>query len=197
MHRGHTVIAFLTFLLLPGIPSSSAEPAIAGLDPGLEVPEPDAPGAPDDFPAPRRRLFCTCWEPDSDEFEMEDPAISPPSPPVPTPRKKKVIVHGSSFNVDSAVIRPEAAPVLHEAARVLSGAGVVVVVVHAPDGPGDTAYRSILARRRAKTARHFLIGHGIAARRIAIEGLDPLHHTSPHDTLGSLAQKCPAELHVE
>lgn len=200
MHRGQALMAFLSLLLLPAIRCATTEAAIARLVPDLAVPEPetDGPDLPDNFPAPHRPLFCACWEPDSDEWEMEYPSLFPPAPSLPTPLKKKVVVHGGSFDANAATIRPEAVPVLHEAAQALSGRGAVVVVVHAPDGPGNTAYRSILARRRAKAVRHFLIGHGIAARRIAIEGLDPLRLTSPHDnTLGSRTQKCPAELHVE
>lgn len=113
---------------------------------------------------------------------------------LPSPAHKKVITHGIDFEPNTAIIRPEASPVLNETVQLLGSDAPIVITVEPPsDDRRSHAYRLLLARRRAKAVRRYLVDHGVAARRIAL----------PHDaaaavaTGDSAADNQPVELHVE
>jgi hypothetical protein len=87
---------------------------------------------------------------------------------LPAPSFRKIIAHGVDFEADTATIRSEALPVLSAAAQLL-GSDCPVVIVVAPlisDHYSD-AYRELLARRRAKAMRRYLVDQGIGVDRIA------------------------------
>jgi outer membrane protein OmpA-like peptidoglycan-associated protein len=117
---------------------------------------------------------------------------------LPAPTKRKIVVHRVDFDPDSAVIQPEAFPVLEEATALLTGDEPIDVVVNEPsDGSLSVAYRSVLVRRRTQAVRRFLMRHGSTATRLTIEGLD-----QPPPSLATRAgdggvHNRPAELRIE
>ena len=122
-------------------------------------------------------------------------AVPAPAQALPAPAKMKVVVHGLDFESDSAVIQPEALPVLDETARVAhdTDIGTILVVIDQPaPGTRGATHDAILKRQRAKAVRHFLLSRGVSARRITIREL-----SAPPLSLANKASTCPAELYVQ
>jgi outer membrane protein OmpA-like peptidoglycan-associated protein len=117
---------------------------------------------------------------------------------LPAPTKRKIVLHRVDFDPDSAVIQPEAFPVLEEATASLTGDEQIAIVVNEPsDGNSSVAYRSALVRRRAQAVRRFLMRHGSTATRLTIEGLDQPPPSLATRAGDGGAHNRPAELHVE
>lgn len=107
--------------------------------------------------------------------------------------QRRIVAHGVDFQPNTANISPDALPVLDEALELLGSNGPVVVVVDgsAHNGHSDV-FENLLARRRAKAVRRYLIDHGVPAHRI----------TLPPDVTGTIAtndsppHSQPLELHL-
>jgi outer membrane protein OmpA-like peptidoglycan-associated protein len=116
---------------------------------------------------------------------------------LPAPTKRKVVLHRVDFEADSAVIQPEAFPVLEEATALLTGDEQTTIVVNEPNDSGSSvAYRSVLVRRRAQAVRRFLTRHGSTAR-LTIEGLDQPPPSLATRAGDGGAHNRPAELRIE
>jgi outer membrane protein OmpA-like peptidoglycan-associated protein len=117
---------------------------------------------------------------------------------LPAPTKRKIVLHRVDFDPDSAVIHPEAFPILEEATASLSGDEPIEVVVNEPsDSDPSIAYRSELVRRRAQAVRRFLVQHGSTATRLTIEGLDQPPPSLATRAGDGGAHNRPAELRIE
>jgi peptidoglycan-associated lipoprotein len=99
---------------------------------------------------------------------------------LPRPSQKRIVAHAVTFEPDTAIIRPEAFPVLNEAAELLGTAAPIVVHVDQPsDERRPAAYQSLLARRRDKAVRWYLVEQGIALDRFTLPpdaGAPPFHN---------------------
>ena len=74
-------------------------------------------------------------------------------PPPPPAAKKKLILRGVNFDFDKSNIRPDAVPILEEAARILKDNPTVAVQVQGyTDSIGTEAYNLRLSERRAASA---------------------------------------------
>ena len=142
------------------------------------------------------------------KYAFNGPAEAPPpppppapvakAPPPPPPVKKKIVLRSVHFDFDKSAIRPDAVPILNEAAETLRGEGGVAVIVEGhTDSVGTDAYNQKLSHRRADAVRQYLVKHGIAANRITTEGLGESRPVASNDTPDGRAQNRRVELHVE
>jgi len=132
-------------------------------------------------------------------------AAPPPAPapaqveaPPPPPVKKAIVLRSVHFDFNKADIRPDAQPVLNEAAEELNNAGTVgVLVVGHTDSIGSDAYNLKLSKRRADAVAKYLSSHGVNASRLKTEGAGKSQPVASNDTPDGRAQNRRVELHVE
>jgi outer membrane protein OmpA-like peptidoglycan-associated protein len=129
---------------------------------------------------------------------VAEAAPPPPPPPAPTPAvKKKIILRGVTFDFDKASIRAEARPILDEATSTLQEHSAITIVAEGyTDDIGSEAYNQKLSVRRAKAVRDYLVGHGIAASRVTVEGFGESHPVASNATAEGRAQNRRVELRV-
>jgi outer membrane protein OmpA-like peptidoglycan-associated protein len=82
------------------------------------------------------------------------------------------VIHGITFGFDSAVIRPESAPVLDELFKNLQAdpRGRIVIEGHT-SSEGAEAYNERLSQQRAESVRADLVRRGLADVRVTATGL--------------------------
>jgi hypothetical protein len=125
-------------------------------------------------------------------------AAPPPPAPTPAPVKKKIVLRGVHFDFDKAVIRPDAEPILDEAARTLGEEGEIRVSVEGhTDSIGTEEYNRRLSLRRADAVRAYLERKGVAAHRMTVEGLGESQPVASNDTAAGRAQNRRVELEVK
>ena len=133
----------------------------------------------------------------------EAPPPPPPPPPVvaqapPPPVKKKIVLRSVHFDFNKSNIRPDAVPVLDEAAKILKDDPTVPVVVAGhTDSIGSDAYNMKLSQRRADAVKDYLVSHGVDASRIRAEGFGKGQPVASNDTADGRAQTRRVELHDE
>jgi outer membrane protein OmpA-like peptidoglycan-associated protein len=82
------------------------------------------------------------------------------------------IIHGINFDVDSAVIRSESAPVLGELYRSLSADRSASIVIEGhTSSEGTDAYNQGLSERRAQAVVADLARRGLPASRVRAAGI--------------------------
>jgi OOP family OmpA-OmpF porin len=138
------------------------------------------------------------------KWSFKKPAPPPPPPPVaqapppPPPVKEKIVLRAVHFDFNKANIRPDARPILDEAARMLKERGEVSVIVEGhTDSIGSDAYNMKLSMRRADAVKRYLIEHGIAASRITAEGFGKRQPVASNATAEGRAQNRRVELRVQ
>ena len=114
------------------------------------------------------------------------------------PTKEKIVLRAVHFDFNKANIRPDARPILDEAARILKERGDIhVVVAGHTDSVGSDAYNMKLSNRRAEAVKRYLVDHGIAASRITSEGFGKREPVASNATAEGRAQNRRVELHVQ
>jgi outer membrane protein OmpA-like peptidoglycan-associated protein len=143
------------------------------------------------------------------KYAFNGPAAAPPpAPPAPPqvaqvpapvrPAKKKIVLRSVHFDFDKSTIRPDAVPVLNEAAETLKAEGGIAVIVEGhTDSVGTDAYNQKLSHRRADAVRQYLVKHGIPANRITTEGFGKSRPVASNDTADGRAQNRRVELRVD
>ncbi len=125
------------------------------------------------------------------------PPAPPPPPPPPPPVQKKIILRGVNFDFDRADIRPDARPILDEAARILKEEPNVQVDVQGyTDSIGSDEYNLKLSRRRAESVRVYLVSQGIASSRMTVQGFGESNPVASNATADGRAQNRRVELKV-
>jgi len=131
------------------------------------------------------------------------PPPVPPAPLVaaapapPPPMKKKIILRGVNFDFDKSKVRPDAVPILDEAAKTLVGEADVKVAVNGyTDGIGTAAYNQALSERRAGAVKGYLETHGVAASRMTATGFGKTNPVATNETAEGRAQNRRVELLV-
>ena len=127
------------------------------------------------------------------------PAAAPPPPPPPPPprpvAKERIVLRGVHFDFDRYNIRPDAAPILDEAADILSKHPDVTVDVDGYcDAIGSYRYNLRLSQRRADAVAGYLEGKGIAASRLVTHGYGKTHFVATNATPEGRAQNRRVEL---
>ena len=130
--------------------------------------------------------------------QHEEPPPPPPAPAPPPPVvKKKIVLRGVNFDFDKATIRPDAAEILDEAARILNGEPDVRVSVDGhTDARGTDEYNQRLSERRADAVVNQLTRLGVSASRLQPQGYGESRPVASNDTEEGRAQNRRVELNV-
>ena len=103
-----------------------------------------------------------------------------------------LLVHFESdvlFDIDSAVVKPEARSALDDAAQVFMEFPKTAIVVQGhTDSTGTEAHNQGLSERRAQSVTGYLIGRGIDGARIASVGYGEGHPIATNDTASGRSQ---------
>jgi outer membrane protein OmpA-like peptidoglycan-associated protein len=125
-------------------------------------------------------------------------AAAPPPAPTPVPVKKKIVLRGVNFDFDKATIRPDARPILDQAAETLKQEGDIGIAVEGhTDSVGSDEYNQRLSVRRAKAVKDYLAGKGIDPSRMSVTGYGESKPVASNDTAEGRAQNRRVELRVE
>lgn len=139
-------------------------------------------------------------------WSFAEPVAPPPRPapvaPVPAPlaqlKKEKIVLRGVHFDFNKANIRPDAQPILDQAASILRGhPDVHVAIAGHTDAIGSDAYNLKLSEQRAAAVKGYLVDHGVAATRLTSEGFGKRRPVAANDTDDGRAQNRRVELQVE
>jgi OmpA-OmpF porin, OOP family len=123
----------------------------------------------------------------------------PPPPPLPTPAlaptKQRIVLRGVNFDFNSSDIRPEARPVLDQAAEILkANPGVDVKVEGHTDSVGTAEYNQALSVRRAESVYRYLVNRGVDPERFRVEGFGKSQPIASNETEAGRAQNRRVEL---
>ena len=127
-----------------------------------------------------------------------EPIPPPPPPPAPSPpARRKIVLRGVNFDFDKATIRPDAADILAEAARILEEEpGINVSVDGHTDAVGSDAYNERLSEQRAGAVRDHLARLGVAPGRLQTRGFGESRPVASNATEEGRAQNRRVELNV-
>jgi outer membrane protein OmpA-like peptidoglycan-associated protein len=130
-----------------------------------------------------------------DRAVIEQKVTPPPPPPPAPPVQKKIILRGVNFDFDKANIRPDAVPILREAATILKeNPNLKVSVEGHTDAVGSDEYNLKLSLRRANAVKQFLAKEGIDEARLSTRGLGESQPVASNDTDDGRAQNRLVEL---
>jgi len=134
------------------------------------------------------------------------PVAAPTPAPVaaPTPVAAPVLakdhpltLKGVNFNFDSAKLRPQAYPILNQAADNLKAANYPHVQVDGyTDSIGTYAYNIKLSERRAQSVKKYLIGKGVPADTLTTKGYGETHFVDTNKTRAGRYENRRVELRV-
>jgi OOP family OmpA-OmpF porin len=135
----------------------------------------------------------------AEQVALSPPPPPPPPSPAPTPAaapiKQRIVLRGVNFDFNSADIRPEARPVLDQAAAILkANPGVDVQVEGHTDSVGTPEYNQALSVRRAESVYRYLVNRGVAPERFRVEGFGETHPIASNETEAGRAQNRRVEL---
>lgn len=106
----------------------------------------------------------------------------PDCPPPPPDLGCGAIVHALAFDRDSAVLRPESAPVLDALHRGLAADAAASVTIEGhSSSDGDPAYNQQLSERRAAAVVEALVQRGIAPARLSAAGIGERRPIAPNN----------------
>lgn len=125
-----------------------------------------------------------------------EPEAPPPPPPAPAPpTKQKMVLRGVNFDFDKSNIRPDARPILDEAARSLKDNPDLRVQVQGyTDSVGTDQYNQRLSVRRAQAVKDYLVSKGVASSRLQVKGFGESNPVASNDTAEGRAQNRRVEL---
>jgi outer membrane protein OmpA-like peptidoglycan-associated protein len=122
-------------------------------------------------------------------------AEAAPPPPPPPPAQERIVLRGVHFDFNRANIRPDARPILDEAADILAKHPNVAVDVNGYcDAIGSFAYNLKLSQRRADAVASYLESKGIPASRLVTHGYGKTHFVATNATAEGRAQNRRVEL---
>lgn len=127
---------------------------------------------------------------------VQAPPPAPPAPPASAPApRQKIVLRGVHFDFNKANIRPDAAPILDEAAALLAQSpGVTVEVNGYCDAIGSVAYNLKLSQLRADAVVGYLVNKGVASDRLIAHGYGKTDFVADNATAAGRAQNRRVEL---
>jgi OOP family OmpA-OmpF porin len=126
------------------------------------------------------------------------PPMTHQPPPPPPPVAEKIVLRGVNFDFDKSNIRPDAAVILDEAARILgSGPGPAVSVEGNTDSIGTEQYNQGLSERRANSVKKYLVEHGVEESRLSTIGYGESRPIASNQTREGRALNRRVELNVQ
>lgn len=128
--------------------------------------------------------------------------VPPPPPPMeepvaaPVPEvKQRIVLRGVTFDFDSSTLRPDAFPVLDQAALLLKeNPDVMISVDGFTDSVGSQAYNKALSIRRAEEVYRYLVNRGVDPERLGVQGFGMANPVASNDTEAGRAQNRRVEL---
>ncbi len=125
------------------------------------------------------------------------PAMAAAAPSPPPAVKKKIVLRGVNFDFNKFNIRPDAAPILDEAAKTLQEYGDITIAVNGyTDSIGSDAYNQALSVRRADAVKAYLESHGVNGTRMSVKGFGKADPVASNATPEGRAQNRRVELIV-
>ena len=122
------------------------------------------------------------------------PPPPPPPPPAPAPQER-IVLRGVHFDFDKYNIRPDAVPILDEAADILNKHPDLTVDVNGYcDIIGGFRYNQRLSERRAAAVARYLEGKGIPANHLVRRGYGKTHFVATNTAPEGRAQNRRVEL---
>jgi outer membrane protein OmpA-like peptidoglycan-associated protein len=119
----------------------------------------------------------------------------PPPPPPPPPQQERIVLRGVHFDFDRYNIRPDAMPILDEAAEILSKHPDVTVDVNGYcDIIGSYRYNIRLSDRRSASVARYLESKGISSTHLVTHGYGKTHFVATNRTAEGRAQNRRVEL---
>jgi outer membrane protein OmpA-like peptidoglycan-associated protein len=119
----------------------------------------------------------------------------PPPPPLPPPVQERIVLRGVHFDFNKSRIRPDAVPILDDAADILKQHPNVTVNVNGYcDAIGSVAYNLKLSQRRAEAVVGYLENKGIASDRLIPHGYGKTDFVATNRTAEGRAQNRRVEL---
>jgi len=110
-------------------------------------------------------------------------APAPRPQPAPDPCAGVIRLRGVNFDFDRAEIRPEARPILNQAAeRLAQCPGERVRVEGHTDAIGSDSYNQDLSQRRARSVRDYIVSRGVSRGRIEAAGFGESQPIATNDT---------------
>ena len=102
---------------------------------------------------------------------------------------KKEIVLNRIVDFDQAEVRPEAMPIIEEAAAMLNAQGNLGVVVEGhTDSTGSMEHNRKLSLQRAESVKRHLVDFGVAENRIVVVGMGAIQPIDTNDTVEGRAR---------
>jgi OOP family OmpA-OmpF porin len=136
-------------------------------------------------------------------LQKEEAVAETPPPPPPAPMREpeavaeKIVLRGVNFDFDKSNIRPDAEPILEEAAKTLKDESQLTVSVNGyTDAIGTAEYNQRLSERRADSVRNYLEKLGVAGGRLTAKGFGKSNPVATNDTAEGRAQNRRVELIV-
>ncbi|MDH5785125.1 MAG: OmpA family protein [Chromatiales bacterium] len=104
----------------------------------------------------------------------------------------------ASFDVNSAVLKPEFKPTLNKVANVLySDPNQRIQVIGHTDSQGTDSYNQGLSERRAKATADYLVAQGVARNQISVEGRGESEPRADNKTAAGRAQNRRVEIYLQ
>jgi outer membrane protein OmpA-like peptidoglycan-associated protein len=115
------------------------------------------------------------------------------------PVTRKVLLRSITFDFDEATLRPDAAPILDEAIRIMGeqeGDFAIILEGHT-DSIGNASYNQELSERRADAVRNYLVDHGVASEKIRSVGFGETRPVADNSTPEGRARNRRVDQHLE
>jgi outer membrane protein OmpA-like peptidoglycan-associated protein len=106
----------------------------------------------------------------------------------------KVALYGITFDFDKATIKSESEPVLQQVLAILKAAKTSFEIDGHTDNVGNSDYNAKLSQQRADAVKAWLVGHGIADKRLTTQGFGDKVPLQPNTTDGGRARNRRVEL---
>ena len=136
------------------------------------------------------------------KYDFREPP-QPPECPVcvcpECPVRRKLVLRNVYFDFDKAEVRPDAVPILKEAADILKdedGEFTLVLEGHT-DSMGSDSYNQELSEKRSAAVRDFLVGEGVPAARIRSVGFGESRPAADNSTAAGRAMNRRVEQKIE
>ena len=120
---------------------------------------------------------------------------TPPPPAPPASPSERIVLRGVHFDFNKANIRPDATPILDEAASLLGQHADMTINVNGYcDAIGSFAHNLKLSQRRAAAVANYLEDKGISSRRLITHGYGKADFVASNATAAGRAENRRVEL---
>ncbi len=132
------------------------------------------------------------------------PAVAPPRPPAPAPAppappvaEKVTFAADAFFDVDKAILKPEAKAKLDDLVSKTKAINLeVIIAVGHTDSDGSDAYNQKLSIRRAEAVKDYLVSKGVEKNRVYTEGKGEKQPVADNKTKEGKAKNRRTEIEV-